>query len=254
MAKVLADRAVLIARDPDRAEGLRARLKALGANVRVCPVTATLPGDADELDAVIAGLSTFDWVVIASVNAVNALHGAAQRMSTRLADAATNWAAIGPATASSLEAIGATVALVPTDHSATGLVADLTKTAAPGQRALLPQGDLAAPTLAEGLRAAGFQVTAMTAYRTVPSPLDTRVVRDWAAGAIDVAVIAAPSAAKQISTQLDVHVPVVIVAIGHSTAQAAREAGFQSVVVADDSTDEALAAAVCKAAADKVMQ
>ncbi|MCL2490325.1 MAG: uroporphyrinogen-III synthase [Propionibacteriaceae bacterium] len=254
MAGALTGQAVLIARDPDRAEGLRARLKALGADVRVCPVTATLPGDPGDLDATVASLNDFDWVVVASVNAVNALHGAAQRMSTRLAAAATNWAAIGPATASALQAIGVHVALVAKDHSAVGLVADLTNTAAPGQRALLPQGDLAAPTLADGLKAAGFQVTAMTAYRTVSSILDAGVVQDWNAGKIDVSVIAAPSAAEQIAAQLDVGAPVAIVAIGHSTAKAARAAGFQSVVVADDSTDEALAAAVCKAAADKVMQ
>ncbi|MCL2652323.1 MAG: uroporphyrinogen-III synthase [Propionibacteriaceae bacterium] len=254
MADSLAGRTVLIARDPSRAEGLRARLEALGAAVIVSPVTATMAGDEDELDAVTAALPSFDWVVVASVNAVNALRDAAQRASVDLTEVPTSWAAVGPTTASALDALGITVAIVPEDHSAAGLVAELAKTATPGQRALLPQGDLAAPTMAEGLQAAGFGVTAVTAYRTVPEMLDPGTTEAWAAGTIDAAVIAASSAARQVAAQVDVKIPVAIVAIGNSTAKTARECGFMSVVVADDSTDDALADAVYKAAADNLLQ
>jgi len=247
MADSLAGRTVLIARDPSRAEGLRARLEALGAAVIVSPVTATMPGDEDELDAANAALAGFDWVVVASVNAVNALRDAAQRASVDLTEVPTSWAAVGSTTASALDALGIKVAIVPEDHSAAGLVAELATAATPGQRALLPQGDLAAPTLAEGLQAAGFEVTAVTAYRTVPETLDPGTAEAWSAGTIDVAVIAASSAARQVAAQVDARVPVVIVAIGNSTATTARECGFQSVMVADDSTDEALVDAVREA-------
>jgi len=243
----LQGRTVLIARDPDRAEGLKLRLTSLGADVLVSPVTTTEPGDTDALDNAIARLTDFGWVAVASVNAVNALVDASKRQTVSLVDSGLKWAAVGPATASALADLGINNTLVPPDHSATGLVDAMTPLVTPDARVLLPQGDLALPTLAEGLRAAGFDVTTVTAYRTVPAIIDHDIAQAWASDAIDVAVVAAPSAARQIAAQLGTQAPVVIVAIGNSTAAAARECGFQQVVMADDSTDESLAVAVLKA-------
>ena len=252
----LQGRTVLIARDSGRASGLLLKLDYLGAHVLVSPITATEPGDEAGLDAAISAVAGFDWVVVTSANAVKAFRAAADRASVRLADFKIRWAVVGKTTAFFLAALGGEgaprVPLVPEEHTATGLVAAITAAAAPGARILLPQGNLAAPTLADGLQAAGFDVTTVTAYRTVPAAIDPAIAQAWAAGAIDAAVVAAPSAARQIAEQLGTQVPVVIVAIGNSTATAARECGFQQVLVADDSTDESLAAAVLKVLTDKV--
>jgi len=249
MADSLVGRTVLIARDPVRAEGLKLRLTSLGAEVLVCPVTATESGDEVALDAAVTAISSFDWVIVTSVNAVNALADVAQRRGVNLSSAEIRWAAVGRATAAALAELGVIAAMPPEDHSAAGLVAAMAGLATPGalRRVLLPQADLAAPILADGLRAAGFDVTTVTAYRTVPADIDQAIAKAWASGAIDAAVIAAPSAARQIAAQLHPDAPVTVVAIGKSTATAARECGFQRVIVADDSTDEALTAAVCKA-------
>jgi len=250
----LQGRTVLIARDTGRAGGLKLRLTSLGADVLVAPVTATEPGDEAALDAAVANLGGFDWVVVASVNAVNALVDASKRQAVSLADASLKWAAVGPATASTLAKLEIIASQPPEDHSAVGIVAALAPLATPDAlpRILLPQGDLAAPTLADGLRAAGFDVTTVTAYRTRPAVIDPEIAQAWASGTIDAAVVAAPSAARQIAAQMDSQEPVVIVAIGNSTAAAARECGFQHVVVADDSTDESLTETVLKALPDNL--
>jgi len=252
MADGFRGRRVLIARDPGRAEGLKLRLTSLGADVLVAPVTATAPGDEAVLDAAVADLAEFDWVAVASVNAVNALRGATQRLGVSLGSAGPRWAAVGHTTASALAELGVTACVPSEDHSAIGLVSAMTPLVTPGSRILLPQGDLAAPTLADGLRAAGFDVTTVTVYRTVPAAIDADIAQAWASDAIDAAVVAAPSAARQMAEQLDAQKPVLIVAIGTSTAAAARECGFQQVVVADDSTDESLTAAICKVLADNL--
>ena len=95
---------------------------------------------------------------------------AAERGTTpaALVPAGTRVATIGPSSRQILEAVGIPVALAPVDiQSAEGLV-DLW-TAAP-ERVLLPQADIAAPGLREGLAAKGADVTSVVAYHTVDFP------------------------------------------------------------------------------------
>ena len=95
--------------------------------------------------------------------------------------------ATGPGTARALAAAvpGLRVWTPPADRSARGILAGMTGPAAapevvaglwppapggPAPVAWLPQSDRARPELAEGLRAAGWEVRAAVAYRTVPYP------------------------------------------------------------------------------------
>ncbi|QAY71733.1 hypothetical protein ET471_04580 [Xylanimonas protaetiae] len=117
----------------------------------------------------------------------------------------------------------------------------------PGRRVLLPLGDLARTVLADGLRAAGWDVDVVVAYRTVPVALPDDVAGLARAGRVDVAVVAAGSAARELARQLGDAAPPVV-AIGQPSADAARAAGLTVVGVADHPTDHALADALCAAA------
>jgi uroporphyrinogen-III synthase len=106
---------------------------------------------------------------------------------------------------------------------------------------LVPVGDLAAPTLADGLRAKGWEPHVVTAYRTVARVLPPDVVVQAKSGGYDVVVVASGSAAREVAAQVG---PQRVVAIGEPSAEAARVAGHEVVAVAVRPTDEALAAAV----------
>jgi uroporphyrinogen-III synthase len=250
----LTGRTVLLPRSPRRGAALAALLRDAGADVTVAPVIERAPaldGDAlaDAVRDVVGG--RYAWTVITSINAVDALATSAADLGVALADAPTRWAAVGPATLRALRAIDVEPALVPDDASAAGLVAvfpqprsaanrDVARDTPPSTTTsvLLPLGDLATPTLRDGLTGLGWTPHVVTAYRTVRSDLPADVV----ARRFDLAVVTSGSVAREIAAQLGTHVPVV--AIGRPSAEVAHDVGLTVTVVADRPTDAALAAAV----------
>ncbi|MBL0887312.1 uroporphyrinogen-III synthase [Myceligenerans indicum] len=262
---------VLVARSPERAAGLIDRLGRTGVTAVSGPVVERAPVEdpahvaelADARAALARG--EYAWVALTSVNAVDALLDGPGR--SGLAEARTLWACVGPATRRAIERHGLTVALVPADRmTAAALVrafpafpaGDRTSTdrdgvvdgpgtsegPLPGRRVLVPLGDLAAPTLPEGLRAKGWEPHVVTAYRTVARDLARDVVEHASTTGYDVVVVASGSAARQVAAQLG---PQRVVAIGEPSARAAREAGHEVVAVAARPTDDALATAVVHA-------
>jgi uroporphyrinogen-III synthase len=115
---------------------------------------------------------------------------------------------------------------------------DTSNPTGPKTEILLPLGDLARPTLADGLTAQGWTPRTVTAYRTVRSDLPPDVV----ARHFDLVVVTSGSVAREIAAQLGTGAPVV--AIGAPSAEVAREVGLTVAAVATTPTDAALAAAV----------
>lgn len=245
-------RSVLVARAPERAAGLAERLRSHGLEVVVAPVIERAPADDHApLDDAVRGLArgAFAWVVVTSVNAVDALLDAAARTGTSLTETRARWAAVGPATTRALAAAGVTTDLVPQDDAtAAGLVAAFPDPAATDPETpavLLPLGDLARPTLDDGLADRGWVPHVVTAYRTVRHDLPAAVAERARDGGFDVVVVSSGSVAREIASQAGTGIPVV--AIGTPSADAAREAGLRVAAVAAHPTDDALAAAVTAA-------
>ncbi|MFI2104161.1 uroporphyrinogen-III synthase [Isoptericola sp. NPDC019693] len=245
-------RSVLVARAPRRAAALAERLRDLGLEVVVAPVIERAPADdLAPLDDAVRGLArgAFVWAVVTSVNAVDALVDAAARTGTSLPEARVRWASVGPATTRALAAAGVTTDLVPQDDAtAAGLVAafpDPAVTDPETPAVLLPLGDLARPTLDEGLADRGWVPHVVTAYRTVHHDLPADVADRARGGGFDVVVVSSGSVAREIADQAGTGTPVV--AIGTPSADAAREAGLRVAAVAARPTDDALAAAVAAA-------
>ncbi|MEX3565797.1 uroporphyrinogen-III synthase [Micrococcus endophyticus] len=167
---------VLLTRQPAQAGDLEAGLvgaEAAGERVRVgfLPLTDfALPEDVAPLRALLAEWERRGgWLVVTSPNTVRALRGVGWDGHVR---AGCRIAVTGPGTARVLREAGVEAApwTPPEDRSAEGLIAGLTALHPGGARAWLPQSDRARPRLAEGLRAAGWEVRTALAYRTVPYP------------------------------------------------------------------------------------
>ncbi|MFD6031092.1 uroporphyrinogen-III synthase [Cellulosimicrobium funkei] len=275
-ADALAGRTVLVPRAPERAAGLAATLRDAGARVLVSPAIERAPVEnTAPVDGALARLvhGDFAWVVVTSVNAIDELVASAARQGVDLGDAArrARWAAVGPATRRALETVGVTVELVPDENSARGLVAAFAalppsdQASTPADRGstsgnqgstsrgrgvvLLPQGDLAAPTMHDGLHDLGYVPHVVTVYRTVTHALAPDVVAAWRAGAVDAVVLTSGSVAREVARQLGPCDDVVGVAIGDPTARAARDVGLRLDAVAERPTDAALAAALVGALA-----
>jgi uroporphyrinogen III methyltransferase/synthase len=203
---------IVVPRARDQAGSLAGRLGALGAHVIGAPVISIEdPESWDALDAAIARLSDYDWVVFASANAV-------ERFFARLhvagvdarAMASVRLGAVGPATASAMARNGLHPDAVPARFAAAELAAALGEGAG---RVLWPRVQGAPEEPAAELRAAGWTVHQVTAYRNVPVPPEELPYE---------------------------------ACIGPSTADEARRAGLEVAVVAGNHTIEGLVDAIAQ--------
>jgi uroporphyrinogen-III synthase len=110
-------------------------------------------------------------------------------------------------------------------------------------RVLVAQAADARPVVAEGLRAAGWGVEAVEAYRTVAVEPDPAVLA--AADAADAVTFTASSnVTAYLAAAGAGAVPPVVVCIGPVTAATARDAGLPVTAVADPHTVEGLLTAL----------
>lgn len=252
---------VLVPRGGEWGERVRARLAEHGATAAVVPVIEfTPPHDVAGLDAAVARLSRgeYDWVTVTSATTVLALAARAAALAGGSAGEAlsgvvghTSVAAVGPGTARALERHGVAPTLIPSEHSAGGLLAALTGAVGGGAHVLVPQSDLAEHTLADGLAAAGWRVDVCIAYRTVPAPPPPDVVRsDLLAGRFDAVLLSSTSTLAGV-LELIGRPPssTVVACIGPLTAAAATRAGLAVSVVPEHASAEALVAALATHAA-----
>lgn len=217
---------------------LVAELVGAGAEVVHVPLIeiGPPPDGGRGLRSALARLAEFDWLVVTSVSGVRAVAGALGAGGVRLA-------AVGPATAAALAAAaGRAVDLVPVIPRAEGLVAEFPTT--PAVRVLVAQADRAAATVVDGLRAAGHDVEAVTAYATVSRRPDGS---ERAALRTADAVVFASGSAAQGWRDAGLGPGPAVVAIGPTTAAAAEAAGLRPDEVATAPDAGAVVAAVARA-------
>lgn len=169
--KPLLGKGVVVTRAREQASGLAALLTELGAEVIQFPTIDIheLP-DYSAVDAAIADLKSYHWLVFTSVNGVKhfwrrlAVAGQDSRALCSL-----KVAAIGPATADALRHRGISPDFIPEKYVAEGVVEGMLALGMAGQRVLLPRALEAREVLPDELRKAGAQVDVLPVYETRPA-------------------------------------------------------------------------------------
>jgi uroporphyrinogen-III synthase len=231
----------VVTRSEEQASGLVELLQRLGATTVQAPTIRIVePGDGGRgLRAAAGRVGTYDWVVFTSVNTVERF---VPLLGQPPGTCGASVAAIGAGTADALVETGLTVDLVPQRFVAESLLEAFPQPAGHG-RVLLPRSAVAREVLPEGLRAAGWEVDVVEAYRTEP----VRQSDDALAAASTADAITFTSASS-VRHYLDVAgpetFPPVVACIGPVTAAAAREGHLRVDVVPDVATMEALADAL----------
>ncbi len=186
---------VLVGRARHQAGALSTELRKRGAEVIEIPfIEIRQPRSFKPLDSALKNLSTYDWLILTSVNGVDAmwermkkLHlfplfpsgrkregrdfSRAVKRSKRAAALAAEGpilriAAIGPATSKAIEQRGVKVDVVPKEYVAESVVRSL-KTKVKGKRVLLVRAKVARDVIPQELRKAGAHVDVVEAYETV---------------------------------------------------------------------------------------
>jgi uroporphyrinogen-III synthase len=238
-SKPLAGWRVLVPRGGRWGDTVAATLRGHGA----VPVIAPLINFASSDDA--QGLANafyelqdgqFDWLIVTSATTVDVLAGQSVTV-----PASTKIAAVGETTAAALAVAGYHVEFIPEgDNSARGLLKEWPTTEITG-RVLVPQSDIAEPTLVSGLAELGLDVQFVSAYRTVGVPIAEHVAADVASGRIGAVLVTSGSVARQVAKQLSpLPAGTIVACIGPRTAFDARAAGLTVDVIAESRSADAL--------------
>jgi uroporphyrinogen III methyltransferase / synthase len=237
---------VVVTRSETRDGPLSSELRNLGLPVLLWPAVTVEMTETGPLEAALADITSFQWIVFASRHAVAAV---TDLMATP--PAGVRIAAVGQATAQVLRQRGWPVDLLPTEANAAALVdAFAAAASAPveGARILYPASSRALPTIAAGLKQLGADVTQVEAYRTESSgALDVENCRSWIArGSIGAVTFASPSAVDELEHALGkddfdrLLSAAPAVAIGPTTARALSDRGH-TPTLAESATLQGLA-------------
>ena len=171
---------VLVGRARHQAGALSAELRKLGAQVLEIPfIEIRKPRSFKPLDSALNNLHTYDWLILTSVNGVEAMWARLEKRRLNFTDVAAargiRIAAIGPATKKAIGQRGAKVDVVPKEYVAESVVRSL-RARVKGKRILLVRAKVARDVIPRELRKAGAHVDVVEAYETVvPASSRTRL-------------------------------------------------------------------------------
>jgi uroporphyrinogen-III synthase len=164
----LANHRILVGRARHQAGVLASSLRGFGADVIEIPfIEIRPPASFQPLDTALRNVSDYDWLILTSVNGVEAMWGRLKELGIGGGPfAELQIAAIGPATRKSIEKRGLKVDVVPDEYVAESVVESLREKVV-GKRILLVRAKVARDVIPDELRKIGGRVDVVEAYETV---------------------------------------------------------------------------------------
>ncbi len=259
---------ILITRPRAQADDFAEKLRSAGFEPIFFPVIEIRPiEDNVALDRAMEKLDCYEWVVFTSVNAVDVVFDVIARSeatkqspvetwrllrhTTARSDTSPRFAAIGPKTAEALRKHGIEPDFIPDEYVGEAIMSGLGDVK--NKWILLPRAEIARKELSEAVSKAGGIVHEIVVYRTLPAETDMDGLNALKSG-VDIITFTSASTvenfvaiAKQNGLDpLNLPRNPLFACIGPITGQAAREAGFQNLVVAKEYTTDGLLEAIAK--------
>lgn len=159
---------ILVGRARHQAGALSAELRKLGATVLEIPfIEIRKPRSYRPLDSALRSISAYDWLILTSVNGVEAMWERIGKLGLKSSDLNhLRIVAIGPATQKAIEQHRVKVDVVPKEYVAESVVRSLRRRVK-GKRFLLVRARVARDVIPRELRKAGAHVDVVEAYETV---------------------------------------------------------------------------------------
>ena len=242
----LSGKRIVVTRPRSNSNELERMFSAAGATTIHCPmIKITYPESNDELDEAIRRIDRYQWLVFTSVHGVV---GFWKRLTFLGLDAralgSCKVAAVGPATAKRLRRQGILPDLLPPANEGDALARSLCESSEePLGRVLYPCGNIARPTIPDGLRRRGASVDGIVVYATIDAML-SQAKRKLIDEGVDAIVFCSPSAVRRFAALGLSAGDAVIACIGPTTASAARSVGLEVDVIAENHCASALTATI----------
>jgi len=242
---------IVVTRAREQASELVELLREQGAEAIEFPVIRIVPpASYDDLDAALARLDSYDWLIFTSPNAIEMLLRRLRELASDIrALGRASICALGPATARSLEEKGLRVDLVPEAYVAEGVAEAFAQASGDnarptydlqGKRVLLPRAKVARDVLPQRLRDLGALVDVVTAYETVLEESEAEPMRErLRSGEVDAITFTSSSTVHNFVALIGPHQvqeltrTVLIACIGPITAQTAADHGLSVGLVAE---------------------
>lgn len=246
---------ILTTRASKQSGGLAAPLREMGAEVIEIPtIEINPPTSYKALDSALKNIGKYDWLILTSVNGVEALFARLKKL--RIAPqklAYLQVAAIGPATQREIEKQGLKVDVTPDRYVAEAVVEAL-KGKTKGKRVLLVRAKVARDVLPTELRKSGAKVDVAEAYEThVPRAAKAKLNRLFVndSSRPDIVTFTSSSTATNFLDLLakeHYHAlrEIWLASIGPVTSATLHQAGFKPNIEAIEYTMEGLALAIAK--------
>ena len=252
-SRPLGGKLVLVTRAKEQAPALSSLLRAQGAAVLEIPLIEILPPRSwRKLDSALEQLEKYDWLILTSVNGVEALFGRMWKLRVpRRAMGHLKIAAIGPATRAAIEARSLRVQVMPTEYVAEAVVKGLARRVK-GKRVLVVRAAVARDVIPRQLRQAGAQVSVVAAYQTaLPAASGSRLRRTLTShSGADVITFTSSSAVKNFARLAgrllyDGHLDgTALASVGPITSATLREHGMNPAIEARRYTMAGLSEAI----------
>lgn len=257
----LAEKTVVVTRPREQAAELKLELEGLGARVYLFPtIEIAAPDSYADLDAAIKNLSSYDWLVLTSVNAAEHFLLRLEANNVEIFELDyLRLCAIGEATAERLRLAQIHIDVLPSEANAEAVFATVSEyiggtEAFENLKFLLPRSNIGRDYLPIKLREAKAIVDAPTAYQTVlprdSSGETTKMKALLQGGAIDCLTFTSPSTFKnfvQIFADFDLDKmlkDVAIAALGETTAEAIKQMEFEVNIIAPQASAKAFAESI----------
>jgi uroporphyrinogen III methyltransferase/synthase len=246
----LKGKTIVTTRAASQSGSLRTKFEAAGARViEIATIEIKPVDDWTEVDAAVARLSEYQWLIFTSANAVDLFMARAQLMNKSVT---TPIAVVGSATARRLRDWGLKAAIVPKKFRAEGLL-DAMPADLAGTSILFPRAEVAREMLPVELRRRGATVDVRVVYRTVKPDAQANAFQQIASSEhIDCIVFTSPSAVRNLAESVEpplaeILKTIPIAAIGPVTADAAKQLGLTVAIIPSESTIDSLVVAVQEA-------
>ena len=263
----LRGKTILVTRARSQSEDITTQLEAFGARVIHFPTLEFVPPDDwSPLDNAFDRIDEFDWLVFTSANGASFFFGRLRELRLpKVIDqlAGSLICAVGPATASAIEAAGAVVRVVASDSKAEGALDAIIQSAGGEEnvrklRFLIPRARLAREALPDGLRRLGAHVETVEAYQTVRPDhhrdVVTKLFKENSISAITFTSSSTVSNFAELAGMTDLSgllANVLVACIGPTTAETAARHGLTQIIQPEQYNAPALVESIVKSIGEK---
>jgi hydroxymethylbilane synthase len=186
---------IVVTRPPDSVEDLTAAVARMGGTLQAVPTLAFEPsGDLKQTKTVLESLSSYDWILFTSRNAV--FYFVDQLMARRQRPVDIKIGAVGNATANALEESGWPVHLTNQGGTGAAFADTFLAEVGSGGRVLWPTAEVHRDELPNLLDSAGVTIETLVVYRATVPPAEVRVHPDQVKA--DWILVTSPQAGKNL--------------------------------------------------------